>query len=158
MTIHAWRIVKAKHAATAFTGNGAKRFGGRWNSPGVAVVYVAGSTSLAILEMLVHLESQELMKRYVLFEVTFDDALATAVTPAALPKSWRKSPPPAALQQIGDTWVAQGRSAILRVPSAIVPAECHYMLNPAHPEFAKIAIGPKQPVRFDPRLIKRPSP
>ena len=89
--IRAWRITQAKHAATAFTGGGAKDFGGRWNSPGTAIVYAAGSTSLAILEMLVHLQAQELMHRYVIFEVSFDQALLTSVDPATLPRSWRRS-------------------------------------------------------------------
>jgi RES domain-containing protein len=158
VTIHAWRIVKTKHAATAFSGDGAKQYGGRWNNPGDAVIYIAGSASLAMLEMLAHLGSQELIKRYVLFEVVFDDALMTAVDPAALPRTWRKSPPPAAVQQIGSDWIAGGRSAVLRVPSVIVPTEWNYLLNPSHPDFAKIAIGPRPPVQFDPRLIKKSAP
>jgi RES domain-containing protein len=154
MIIHAWRIVKARHKASAFSGDGAKKYGSRWNSPGVAAVHVAGSTSLAMLEMLVHLESQDLMKHYVTFEVTFDDKLIATIAPAALPKNWRRSPPPVAAQQIGDDWIAGAASAILRVPSVIVPTEWNYVLNPAHPDYAKIAIGPEHPVKFDPRLIK----
>lgn len=156
MRIRAWRIVKAKHAATAFSGDGARQVGGRWNSPGAPVVYVAGSASLAILEILVHLPYSELMKRYVVFEVTFDDALVRAVDAAGLPKNWREYPPPAETQRIGDAWLAGAGSAILRVPSVIVPSEWNYLLNPAHGDFAKISIGPKQPVQFDPRLIKTP--
>jgi RES domain-containing protein len=156
--IRAWRITKAKHAATAFTGAGAKACGGRWNSPGTAVVYTAGSTSLAILEMLVHLQAQDLIQRYVIFEVSFDETLMTTVDPVALPKSWRRSPSPATVQQVGDEWVAEGRSAILRLPSAIVPNEWNYLLNPAHPDFAKITIGPKQQIKLDRRLVKTPSP
>lgn len=87
MTVNGSRIVKEKHAASAFTGEGAKRFGGRWNNPGVAVVYVAGSASLAMLEMLVHIEAPELLKRYALFEVSFDDRLITTVDIKDLPKA-----------------------------------------------------------------------
>ncbi|MFA7236300.1 MAG: RES family NAD+ phosphorylase [Phycisphaeraceae bacterium] len=154
MTIHAWRIVKAKHAAAAFTGDNARRFGGRWNTPGVAMIYTAGSASLAMLEMLAHLQSHELLNHYVLFEVIFDEALATAVDIATLPKTWRKSPPPIAIRRIGDGWVGMGGSAVLKVPSVIVPTESNYLINPAHSDFAKITIGPKQPVRFDRRIIK----
>lgn len=157
MTIRAWRIVKAKHAATAFSGDGARKYGGRWSSPGIPVVYVAGSASLAILEMLVHLQSQELLKRYVMFETSFDDALVKKIDAARLPKAWRQSPPTEPVQQVGDAWVADGNTAILRVPSAIVPTEWNYLLNPAHADFGKITIGPKQQVQFDPRLIKTPS-
>ena len=154
MTVSAWRIVKVKYAAMAFSGEGAKRDGGRWNSIGTAVVYTSESTSLAMLEMLVNIESQELLKRYVLFEVTFDEALVQAVDPMALPKTWRRSPPPPAVQRVGDLWVAAGGSAVLKVPSVIVAEGWNYMLNPAHPDFAKIVIGPKQPARFDSRLLK----
>ena len=152
--IRSLRIVEAPFAAVAFSGEGAKRAGGRWNSPGTAVIYTAGSESLAILEMLVHLQSQELLKRYVLFEVSFDEALLSLTDPAALPKTWRQSPPGPAVRQVGDAWVANGASAILRVPSVIVPTEWNYLLNPAHLDFNQIRIGLKQPVQFDPRLIK----
>jgi len=154
MTLYAWRIVKAKHAATAFTGDGAKKYGGRWNSPGTAVIYVADRLSLAMLEMLVHFQSQELLDRYVSFRVAFDRKLVTTVDPKTLPRSWRKSPPPAEIQQIGDDWLADAKSAILRVPSVVVPDEWNYLLNPAHPEYRKITVGSKKPVRFDPRLIR----
>lgn len=152
--IRAVRIVEAPFAAAAFSGEGARRAGGRWNSPGTAVIYTAGSESLAILEMLVHLQSHELLKRYVLFEVSFDERLLRAIDPGALPKTWRKSPPGAAVQRVGDAWVASGVSAILRVPSVLVPREWNYLLNPAHRDFKQIRIGPRQPVRFDPRLVK----
>jgi RES domain-containing protein len=155
VSVRAWRIVKGKHAAAALSGEGTKAAGGRWSSPGLAVVYTAGSASLAMLEMLVHLESQDLLKRYVLFEATFAESLVTSLDREDLPRSWRNSPPPAAAQRIGDAWLAEGRSAVLRVPSVVVPAEWNYLLNPAHADFARIAIGPKQPVQFDPRLVKR---
>jgi RES domain-containing protein len=156
MTLHAVRIVKARHAATAFSGEGARRFGGRWNTPGSALVYTAGSAALAILEMLVHLNAHELMNRYVLFDVSFDDSIVTTIDSAKLPKSWRKSPPPVSVQYTGDAWIAAGTSAVLRVPSTIVPAESNYLLNPAHLDFSSIKIGPRQPIRFDPRLVKTP--
>jgi RES domain-containing protein len=155
MSVHVWRIVKAKHAVTAFSGEGAKAAGGRWNSPGAAVVYTAGSASLAMLEMLVHLGSQGLLKRYVLFEATFDESLVNRLDAADLPKSWRKSPSPPTVQQVGDAWLAEGCSVVLRVPSVLVPTEWNYLLNPAHADFAEIAVGRKQFVRFDPRLVKR---
>ncbi len=154
MKTRAWRITKSKHAASAFTGIGAKVFGGRWNSPGVAAVYTAGSASLAILEMLVHLEAQDLLRRYVIFEVNFDDRLVRMIHAAELPKNWHRSPASAAVQAVGDEWVADGTSAVLRLPSTIVPNEWNYLLNPAHRDFAKITIGPKQGIKFDPRLLK----
>ena len=154
MTLHAWRIVKAKHAASAFSGLGAKTFGGRWNSPGTPLVYSAGSVSLAILEMLVHLQSHEILKHYVLFQLTFDDALVTHLNATSLPRTWKRYPAPRALQHLGDAWAAGATSPILRVPSAVVPAESDYLLNPTHPDFPRITIAPKSPLPFDPRLLK----
>lgn len=154
MILHAWRIVKSKHAAGAFTGNGAKQSGGRWNSPGRAVVYTAGSASLAMLELLVHLQADELLKYYVLFPVAFDERWVMTLPLRSLPRLWRRSPPPRAVQALGDRWIAGARSAVLRVPSAIVAGECNYLLNPAHADMGRIRIGPKQPIRFDRRLIK----
>lgn len=154
MTIHAWRIVKARLAADAFSGDGARVYGGRWNSPGIRVVYTAGSTSLAILGMLVHLQAQDLLQRYVVFEVAFTKSLIRTVGLDELPKAWRRSPPPEIVQRVGDVWIGMGDTAVLQLPSAIVPGEWNYLLNPAHPEFSKITIGPKQRIKFDPRLLK----
>lgn len=152
MTISAVRITKDKHSRTAFSGAGAKVTGGRWNSPGTAVVYCAGSTSLAILEVLVHIDDQDLLEHYVTFEVTFDSSIVEDIVVRNLPKSWTKSPAPPTVQQLGDEWIAQGRSAVLRVPSAVVPTESNFLVNPAHPDFKKIVIGPKRHIEFDPRL------
>src|SRR5947208_1623814 len=105
MTLHAWRIVKAKHAGRAFAGEGAEQHGGRWNSQGKSVVYAAGSISLAILEMLVHLQREDLLNRYVLFEIDFDASRMTAIDATKLPKTWRRFPAPARLAQIGDAWL-----------------------------------------------------
>jgi RES domain-containing protein len=156
MTLSAWRIVKARHAGGAFSGAAARTFGGRWNSPGTAVVYLAGSMSLALLEMLVHLQAHELLKRYVLFEATFDDTLVQSVDVKRLPRTWRRSPPSAMVQRVGDEWASGMSSAVLRVPSVIVPTEWNYLLNPAHRDFGGIAIGPRKLIEFDPRLIKTP--
>ena len=154
MNVKAWRIVKAKNATSAFTGEGARIAGGRWNSPGVAVVYTAQTASLAMLEMLVHLQSRQLLRRYVLFEVTFDESLVTTVASRDLPGTWKMSPPSADGQGLGDAWVLEERSAVLKLPSVIVPDEFNYLLNPSHGDFAKITIGPKQSVEFDHRLLK----
>lgn len=150
----AWRIVKAARADSAFDGEGARRYGGRWNSPGAPLVYTAGSASLAALELLVHLQSSQLLLAYVAIPVDFDDALVEELDPASLPEDWRCHPAPVALQRLGDRWVAERRSAVLGVPSAVVPVpeESNSLLNPAHPDFDRIARGSPRPFRFDPRL------
>jgi RES domain-containing protein len=148
-----WRIVKAKRASQAFDGEGARLNGGRWNSPGTRMVYTAGSTSLAVLEMLVHLNHSALLSSYVLFAVRFDEALVTRLAPADLPAGWRDFPASAALNRLGDRWAAGGASAVLEVPSAIVERERNFLLNPRHPDFPRIAVDPPVPFHFDPRLL-----
>jgi RES domain-containing protein len=152
LKITVWRIFKKKHQAFAFTGEGARRFGGRWNSKGVAVVYASQSPALAALEMLVHLEAQHLRQAYLFAPISFDSSLIEHFDLDQLPKTWRKDPPPRALRDIGDEWVAGARSVVLRVPSAIIASESNYLLNPSHPSFKKCAFGAVVPFRFDPRL------
>ncbi|MGH9432185.1 MAG: RES family NAD+ phosphorylase [Terriglobia bacterium] len=155
MTITAWRIVQRKHAESAFGGEGARRFGGRWNRPGVPVVYASGSPSLAALEMLVHLEAAELLEGYVLFKIEVDERLVERLNRSRLPTNWREYPPPLEAQLMGDAWVAAGSSAVLEVPSATIPAERNFLLNPRHPDFPKLHIGKPHPFTFDPRLAHR---
>jgi RES domain-containing protein len=150
----AWRITKRKHARTAFTGKGASDFGGRWNNPGTAVVYVSESQALAALEMLVHLDAAELLQKYVFIEVTFDQSLVEDVDRAKLPVNWHADPYPSNLPAIGDEWAAARTSVVLRLPSALVPAESNYLLNPRHPDFTHVEIGKPTDYRFDPRMAK----
>lgn len=146
----AFRIVKEKHAAIAFDGEGAWRYGGRWNSPGTRLVYASSSVALAALELLVHL-NPPVGIRYVAIPIGFDDALVEKV--ANLPAEWTEEPPPPSTQAMGDRWVKVGRSALLELPSVIVPTESNYLLNPAHPDFGRIRIGEPVPFAFDPRLL-----
>ena len=148
----AWRIVKKAHAATAFSGEGARRFGGRWNSPGTPVVYTSGTLALAALETLVHLNPPVRLE-YVAIPLDFDDAWVQKLKLSDLPADWMEEPPPPSTQLLGDRWVKQARSAILELPSAIVRIEPNYLLNPAHPDFRKVRIGKAMPFAFDSRLL-----
>jgi len=152
VTATGWRIVPEEHAADAFTGEGAKQYGGRWNSPGVAVVYASANKSLAALEILVHLNPRKLGS-YKVFSFHFDHALAESLHIRNLPKEWREEPPPPSIQRLGDEWARQLRSAILAVPSILIPEESNYVLNPAHPDFSRIEIGKPANFAFDPRLL-----
>jgi RES domain-containing protein len=152
VSITAWRITKRKHVKNAFTGLGARKFGGRWNSPGTPVVYTAETQSLAVLEMLVHLETPELLQRYVLIGVTIDDSFIEKLNHSRLPLDWRAEPAPIELKSIGDEWVASKTSVALQVPSALVPAENNLLLNPAHADFRKLIIGDPVAFSFDQRL------
>ncbi len=150
----AWRILKPQHASAAFDGEGARRYGGRWNSPGVPLVYTASTKALAALELLVHLPSAQVLAAFVCLRIEFDERLMHRLENPELPPLWRADPPPLAARAIGDQWQRAGGSAILEVPSAIVPEECNYLLNPAHPHFQNIAIGEVEKFYFDPRLLK----
>lgn len=147
-----WRIAKQEHARTALAGEGARLYGGRWNSPGTSIVYAAQSQSLALLEMLVHLESPELLKRYVLFKIQLEASLTTRLDVSRLPKNWKEYPVPARVQSIGDNWAASRASVALAVPSAVVPDESNFLLNPNHHEFSKLIISKSIAFQFDPRL------
>ena len=152
--IEAWRIVKKKHVATAFSGEGARLFGGRWNSIGVSVVYTASTTSLAALEMLVHLPTHEILRKYVVIQLQFEEGFVTKIDPNNLPFNWDDDPPPVANQQIGDQWAKGLKSAVCKVPSAIIKNEYIYLLNPKHPDFNQFTIGKPMQFLFDPRLNK----
>ena len=149
--LSAWRLTKTKLIAGAWDGEGARKSGGRWNSVGIAVVYTSGTLSLALVEVLVHLPSG-ILPAYSAVRVDFDESMVTAVGPRDLPANWRDYPPPPDTKVIGDLWVAQGSSLVLRVPSVIVPTEFNYILDPAHPAFADLTIGEPMPFPFDPRL------
>ena len=149
----AWRIVKQRYAATAFTGEGAARTGGRWNSRGVPVVYASATKSLAALETLVHLNPPVPFK-YVLLHLEFDAVLIESPPLKRLPSGWRAEPPPPFTKAIGDTWVRSGHSAVLVLPSVIIPGETNYLLNPAHSDFRRISIRKPVPFAFDPRLLE----
>ncbi len=148
----AWRIVKEKHAATAFNGEGARLYGGRWNSPGASVVYTSGSMALAALESLVHL-NPPVAFNYVAIPIEFGESLVEIVAAAGLPANWTVEPPPPSTRDIGDLWIKEARSAVLELPSVIIPGESNFLLNPTHPDFKKIAIGKPLPFSFDPRLL-----
>lgn len=148
----AWRIVKEKHVPTAFSGEGAARVGGRWNSRGVAVVYASATRSLAALETLVHLNPPIFLK-YKIIRIEFAKELVGEIV-SALPGDWKQEPPPPSTRQIGDAWVRESRSAMLALPSIIIPDENNYLLNPAHPGFHKVIIHPPEDFIFDPRLLR----
>lgn len=147
-----WRLLTARFVDAAFTGEGARLYGGRWNRKGVAMVYTAGSQSLATLEMLV--QDEPLRARYVMIPVTLPKNLKIErVTVEALPADWRELAAREQTRAIGNAWVRRQSSAVLAVPSAVIPAETNYLLNPLHPGFAKIEIGEPQDFITDFRLL-----
>jgi len=155
VTITAWRIVKVRHAANAFDGEGARIEGGRWNSPGRPVVYTSQSAALSALELLVHLGRGSILSSYVLIPCSFEEALVSRLDRASLAKNWRSYPAPPELQGIGDAWLRSGTSAVLDVPSAVIEPDSNYLLNPQHRDFAAIRLADPRPFEFDLRLLGR---
>jgi RES domain-containing protein len=151
----AWRIVRASREKTAFTGEGPWRYGGRWNSPGVHVVYVSERQSTAAFEVFANRVPFILEEKYKAFHLQWPDGLTEIFPVKKLPANWRISPPPAETMEIGDRWVQERRSAVLALPSAISPADTNFLLNPDHPDFKRIRIARPIAFEFDQRLLGR---
>lgn len=148
-----FRICKTKYAVTAFDGEGAFRFGGRWNSRGTRIIYTAESLALATVEMLAHLEDDQLLLEYSFVPAEIDAALVMPLNAfRPLPANWNDSPAPIEVQQIGDDWARQLPSAVLEVPTSVIPLGNNYLLNPNHPDFKKIVVGKPEKFSFDERL------
>lgn len=154
MTLNSWRIVKRKHASDAFSGEGARIFGGRWNSPGIPVVYTAENASLVVLVILAHFDKGHLLSHYVMVQVKFEEDLVVTLEEEDLPHEWREYTVSMELMAIGDRWVREAHSAVLSVPNTIVPIERNYLLNPQHSDFSKIEIGEPIPFSIDARLAR----
>jgi RES domain-containing protein len=151
--ISAWRISKTRYAPTSFDGEGARRYGGRWNSVGTRMSYASESVALATLEVLVGLQDTALLTAYSLVKVQFPETLIEKLDRRTLPLAWNQHPPSEETQMLGDLWVAQGRSVVLQVPSAVVEAEYNYLFNPEHEHFHELIIHKPEPFRLDPRLL-----
>ena len=151
--IGCWRICRARYAGGSYSGRGAADYGGRWNRPGIPVVYTSSSLSLATLEYLVNIDGKGLPSDLVVITAQIPDDIAVSRVEARdLPVDWRSSPSPVKLKAIGEEWLRKAETAILCVPSAVIPEENNVLLNPAHPQFARVLIGKPTPFVFDPRI------
>jgi RES domain-containing protein len=149
-----WRITTARRARSAFSGEGARLYGGRWNPKGVPIVYTAESRALAMLEMLV--QDEPLHARYAVIPATLPDGLAIErLDRTKLPPDWRLPQRVADLQAMGAEWAASRRAAVLAVPSAVLPEELNYLLNILHPDFRRIRVGKPRALATDVRLLSR---
>ncbi|MDY0074081.1 MAG: RES domain-containing protein [Thauera sp.] len=148
-----WRITTARFAPTAFSGEGARLYGGRWNLKGHEVVYTAQTQALALLELMV--QDDPLRANYVLIPAHLPDDLAeTRFDIDQLPEDWRTIGARDVLQGLGLTWLQSAKTAVLNVPSAVVPGERNLLLNPRHPEFCRITQGEPQSLQTDTRLLR----
>jgi RES domain-containing protein len=146
MSQRVYRVCRAIHAQ--LDGQGANQVGGRWNSSGRPVVYMAESISLAVLENLVHMSKVDFPVGYV---------TVSALIPAELTilreEDIKSDFPDAGPREVGDQWLASLASAVLRVRSAVIPEEFNFLLNPRHPGFDQIVVEPPIPFVFDERLF-----
>ena len=150
-----WRIVPARRVQAAFTGEGPWRYGARWNSPSVRVVYVSAHQSTAALEIFVNNKPFLPIYRFKAFHLEWPDDMMEPVPAKTLPANWRIHPPPIETREIGNRWVKEGRSAVLALPSAVSPADTNFLLNPEHPDFKRIRIDSPIDFEFDSRLLNR---
>lgn len=150
MTVY--RICRRQSAA--FDGEGARRQSGRWNHDGTPVVYTAGSLALAVLEVLAHTDASLLPSDlvYVAAEIPASVKI-TRYTLQDMPSDWQQSPAPTTTKDFGQQWVQAAKTAVLAVPSTLVPIETNYLLNPAHRDFKKIRLQARLDFVFDPRLL-----
>lgn len=151
-----YRVLRAAYARNPFDGEGAYRYGGRWSSIGTRLCYASEHQSLAMLEYFVHLDADDPPQDLVLVTADApDDVSRGAIKPSDLPHNWRDTPAPHDLAALGDDFVSQAKTALLLVPSALAPRETNWLLNPQHPDFAKIVIQKPEPLRYDRRMFAK---
>lgn len=152
-----FRIEREKYLNSALSGIGASLSEGfRWNSLSTRIVYTAESRALAILEVSVHLDLQEDLPtdRYLITLEIPDEVEILELDLVDLPLNWDAKPPIVETQLIGDDFVNQQTAAVLKVPSAIIPEEFNYLINPLHRDAQKIKITASKQLLFDTRLKK----
>lgn len=150
-----WRITTRAHAS--FDGEGARLYGSRWTPRGMPAVFTSATLSLAALERFVHtdadLESPSLVA--ISADVPAEEIAIDSVDVAQLQPDWRTFPPSPVLTAVGKRWLQASETAVLSVPSAVIPHERNFLLNPRHREFARIAVSRQEPFTFDPRMWKK---
>jgi RES domain-containing protein len=148
-----WRICREPFGADALSGRGGLFASGRWHTRGRPIVYSSESLSLAALEILVHVEKATMPSDLVQIEMEVPEDLGILrIDLHTLPKDWRANPVPAALQRLGDGWLAAGAAAVLRVPSAVIAEESNFLLNPEHADARRITVVSTAEFSFDSRL------
>ncbi|RYZ93121.1 MAG: RES domain-containing protein [Sphingobacteriaceae bacterium] len=147
-----YRIVNCDYA-NDLSGTGARLYGGRWNSEGKNMLYLASSRSLAVLEVLVHLPPLMIPNNYCAVEIDVPDNNILTVSKNELPHNWQDVSSSSPTRELGDIFLKKREHLVMRVPSTIVPAEFNYLINPAHPDMQKVKVVKRQPFNFDERLF-----
>jgi RES domain-containing protein len=149
-----WRICRECYAGEAFSGEGARRFGGRWNSRGVPMVYCSSSLALAAVELFVHLEPNQQPDDLVSIAALLPEGEpAERFDPGQLPDNWW-SDDLNPMRALGDQWIRESRCLAVEVPSAALQMEWNVLVNPLHPAIMSIRMEPPQPFHFDARMFQ----
>jgi RES domain-containing protein len=153
-----YRLSKKLHSAEPYSGEGGRFAAGRWNRLGTLMAYASGSRPMAFLEVLARIKANDLRninRLYVMCPAEIPNQLVPPVVPLdTLPRDWRAFPAPASTQEFGEQWIASRSSLVLTVPSALMPSESNYVINPLHHHFAKLRVLPSEPLSLEPRLLK----
>lgn len=156
MTVVVWRIATETPAYKAddISGKGAALSGGRWNAVGTPMLYCASNISLAALETLSHLRGGSLpLNRFLIHVSIPDEVWETREEPKRLPGGWNAIPAGLTSESFGERWVREKRSALLLVPSVIVPEEKNILINPSHPDAVRIKAKTGRRWDYDPRFF-----
>lgn len=155
-SIDLFRLTKTGFVSACFDGEGARLYGGRWNSKGLPCVYLGTTRAICVLETLVHLNNEQKLPLFSMLQLTVPEQLVSTLAPSDWPKDWALDPAPSSTKEIGDSWLSGCSSLILLVPSSVVSGEWNALFNPAHPE-AKSVVSAAKTIEFnlDPRLIKK---
>ncbi|REL29158.1 RES domain-containing protein [Rhodohalobacter sp. SW132] len=149
----AYRITREKYSRD-LSGEGARMYGGRWNSRGYAMLYTSKQASLAALEVLVHAQIQLLPKDLAMIRLDIpESSIIKSIKEDKLPADWQNYPSPGSVKRIGDEWLENMESLILSVPSAVIPEEPNLLFNPGHPDFSSVKIENIRPFTFDEQLF-----
>ena len=151
--MNAWRLTRPRYAATA-SGEGSARYPGRWNVRGVRVTYASETLSLALLEVLAHAENLDMLNQYVALKVTLPLGSLTTLALDELPENWQADPPPESTRRLGHAWFSRKETLVLKVPSVLVPTEHNFVINPEHPDFARVETAEPVPLPFDARVLR----
>ena len=148
-----WRICRQRYARDAASGEGARLYGGRWNSRRVRVLYTSSSLALAAVETFVNLEPNLRPSDLVSIEGEIPEGLDVArLDPKDLPVKWYASRDES-LRHFGDTWIKSRETIALFVPSAAIRGEWNVLLNPLHPDFSKVRFREPREFEFDERMF-----
>jgi RES domain-containing protein len=150
--VRVWRITRSAHTANPLSGEGAARSGSRWNSRGVRIGYTSTSRPLAVLEMLVHVTRESIPEDIVLIPIDVPVGLIAELH--SPPENWNALPWSDPGRQAGDNWALEKRSVALLVPSVLLPVEKNLLINPLHPDFAKVRLHPPEFHPIDRRLLQ----